>query len=693
MLQSYGQISDFIHIDQFGYLNDAQKVAVISNPIEGFNAGESFQPGSELEVRDFANDAVVFSAAPMIWNNGNTHVNSGDQGWWFDFSAVSTSGTYYILDPNSGDRSAPFDIGSNPYQEILRSSIRAFYYNRCNAPKTSPTAAAGWLDETNFLHDGQDASCRYVYDQSNASLERDLSGGWFDAGDYNKYVTFAHQPIHQLLSVFEEHTNLFGDDWEWPESGNGIPDLLDEIKWELDWLFKMTNNDGTAHIKMGSINFAHNAAAPPSINTDPRYYGPTCTSASAAIASMFSHAALIYSTQQGMNGFAQSLQDRAVSCWDYFVTSQNANVLETNCDDGTINAGDADNDVNTQIESALIAAVYLFELTGLQIYHDYFKDHYSSIEPISVDYWAPYKMPYNEALLFYTTLSEADPVIAQRILSSAANVAINNSSNFFAFTGDDLYRAEAPAWMYHWGSNNPKANLGNLCHLFIKYNVAPEYNDEMAQRASEQLHYFHGINPLGLVYLSNMYGYGGDRCADEIYHTWFNDGTIWDDAKSSPIGPAPGFLVGGPNASFSVPSISPPSSQPPQKSYLDFNDGFPDNSWEITEPSISYQASYVRFLANYVNLEATTDLTNIRAANQCIEIFPNPTGNYFYLKGNLEHYTIGIYDTTGNLMEQIAYLGSQAVVNTSSLSNGTFFVRIENKMNSTLCVQKIIKQE
>lgn len=686
------QISDFIHVDQFGYLPDAEKVAVISNPINGFNSAASYEPGDMLEVIRASDDQVAFTGSPTIWNNGNTQSQSGDQGWWFDFSALTSTGTYYIFDPETGDRSAPFEISENPYAEILKSSIRAFYYNRCNAPKSAPTAATGWTDETNFLNANQDANCRYVYDQGNSSLEKDLSGGWFDAGDYNKYVTFAQQAVHQLLSVYEEHPTLFGDDWDWPESGNGLPDLLDEIKWELDWMYKMTNSNGTVHIKMGSINFSHNASAPPSANFDPRYYGPTCTSASAAAASVFAHASLVFADQPGMSGFAETLESRAITCWNYFVTQLNDNALETNCDDGTINAGDADDDANTQIESALIAAVYLFHLTGEEVYHDFFRDYYSTIEPISVDYWAPYKMHYNEALLYYTTLPNNDAGTSQDILSSAATVVSNNNSSFFAFTGDDLYRAEAPDWMYHWGSNNPKANLGNLCHLFIKYNVASGFSQSLARRAAEQLHYFHGVNPLGIVYLSNMYGYGGDRCADEIYHTWFNDGSDWDDALNSAIGPAPGFLVGGPNASFSVGSISPPAGQPQQKSYLDFNDGFPDNSWEITEPSISYQASYVRFLANFVNLQMTTDLTNIQAENTCIEIFPNPTGDHFYLKGHLSNYDIGIYSAAGELVNNVAALGSLAVVDISALASGTFFVRIENKSNSNLCVQKMIKQ-
>jgi hypothetical protein len=97
-----------------------------------------------------------------------------------------------------------------------------------------------------------------------------------------------------------------------------------------------------------------------------------------------------------------------------------------------------------------------------------------------------------------------------------------------------------------------------------------------------------------------MYAYGADRSVNEIYHTWFHDGSIYDHALNSPNGPAPGYLVGGPNKNFSVVTLQPPSGQPDSKSYLDFNDGWPNNSWEVSEPGIYYQAAYIRLLAGVI---------------------------------------------------------------------------------------------
>ena len=71
-----------------------------------------------------------------------------------------------------------------------------------------------------------------------------MRGGWFDAGDTNKYVTFASHPLHQLLSAYTQNPAVWTDDFNIPESNNGVPDLLDEIRFELDWFQRMQDNDG-----------------------------------------------------------------------------------------------------------------------------------------------------------------------------------------------------------------------------------------------------------------------------------------------------------------------------------------------------------------------------------------------------------------------------------------------------------------
>jgi len=321
--------SDFIKVDQFGYLPDATKVAVISNPQTGYNAGDSFSPGNTYQVRKWQNDVVVFSASPQIWNGGVTHTQSGDRGWWFDFSTVNAPGSYYIYDVSNNVRSYAFDINEEVYSPVLKAAMRMFFYNRSNFAKQAPYAEPGFTDDIAFNNNLQDGNCRYIFDQNNAATEKDLSGGWFDAGDFNKYVTFADRVMHDLLHAYQENPAIFTDNFNIPESGNGIPDILDELKWELDWLLKMNNADGSTHLKLGSQNYSDNTLTPPSLNTDPRFYGSTCTSASISVAGVFAHAAQVYKTIPALTAYAQQLESRAINTWNFVLPLVNSNQLDT----------------------------------------------------------------------------------------------------------------------------------------------------------------------------------------------------------------------------------------------------------------------------------------------------------------------------------------------------------------------------
>ena len=136
--------------------------------------------------------------------------------------------------------------------------------------------------------------------------------------------------------------------------------------------------------------------------------------------------------------------------------------------------------------------------------------------------------------------------------------------------------------------------------------------------ASHYLHYLHGVNPNNKVYLSNMGRYGAENSVNSFYHAWFKDGSKdYDDVRTSRYGPAPGFLVGGPHDGYERDACCPNScgregnrlckipvpqqltGQPPAKSYTDFNEGWPLNSWAITENSHSYQIAYLRLLSKF----------------------------------------------------------------------------------------------
>lgn len=607
--------SPFLHVDQFGYYPDAEKVAVLSDPQIGQNAALSFTPSATLQIRDAADDAVVWSGAPTLWNGGATQATSGDRGWWLDFSDLTALGNYYVFDPGSGERSATFEIGDGVYDEVLKDAGRAFFYNRCNAPKSAPYAEVNWTDGMNFANPLQDTECSYVNDRENANLRRDLSGGWFDAGDYNKYVTFAQGAVQPLLWAYMESPGVFTDAWNIPESGNGIPDLLDEVKWEIDWLRKMVNPDGSVILKMGSIDFSDNAAAPPSANTDRRYYGPTCTSASIAASAMLAQAANVFAGVGAWSAYADEIEVEAEAAFAYWLAADNADALETDCDDGTINAGDADGGGSVeqrkqaQREDALNAAVHLFERTGKAQYNDYVRDNLTDAEYINGGWWGPYKNEMTSALVHYTQLPGAHTSAVNAIRTSMTPHVRDDWNGFYGFNSDGLYRAFMPESSFHWGSNMLISYYGNLNRVMGRGNIVPGSETNFNRKADNMIHYLHGVNALGLVYLSGMEGRGAERGIQEIYHTWFNNGTDWDNSETSLYGPAPGFVAGGPNKDFTIGSISPPAGEPAMKAYKDWNTGFPENSWEITEPAIYYQAAYIRNLAAMMSQGATLPVT------------------------------------------------------------------------------------
>ena len=132
--------------------------------------------------------------------------------------------------------------------------------------------------------------------------------------------------------------------------------------------------------------------------------------------------------------------------------------------------------------------------------------------------------------------------------------------------------------------------------------------------AEDYLHYLHGVNPFGMVYLSNMGSYGASKSATAFYHTWFKDDN-----------PAPGYVTGGANSRYTWADCckeydadnnakgcgsasnnalcyvtSVPVGEPHEKMYANINDGWPLNSWEITEPSLGYQTAYIRLISRFV---------------------------------------------------------------------------------------------
>jgi endoglucanase len=607
LFASPSQTTYHIKVDQFGYFPASRKVAVIADPQAGYNAAETFIPGTganQYQVRRWADDVVVFTGTLQAWNGGATQAQSGDRGWWFDFSSVTTPGSYYVFDVVNNVGSFRFEIGDTVYDEVLKQAMRIFFYQRINFTRQSPFTDAKWADGACFEGPNQDRFATSAFAKGNASTAKDLHGGWMDAGDMNKYTTFANSAVIQLMEAYRINPGVFRDNYNIPESGNGIPDVLDELKWELDFLKRMQDATGTNGflLKLGVDNY--NEVTPPSTDTRPRYYLPECTSASLSGASMFAVSGVVLKDVPALSAYGLDLITRAEAAWARArITTNNFTSFQTDCDNGDIKSGDADNTAEQQLDNAFVAAVYLYEATGKAEYKTFAETQYVNVNPYKINWWGPYWMPQQLALLRLTTLPDISSTVVNNIRNQKANMEYQYSIPAYT-AGTDLYRAHMADDAYHWGSNQVRTGIGQTNLDYITFGFNPTRAPQYKEVAEQYLHWMHGVNPMGMVMLSNMYNYGAEKCANEIYHAWFTDGSVWDNSLTSPNGPAPGYVPGGPNKSYSG-TVAGINTQPAQKAYKDWNTAYPENSWEITEPSIYCQASYIMLLARLMSPTST----------------------------------------------------------------------------------------
>jgi endoglucanase len=598
-------VSKFIVVDQFGYIPSGVKRAVLRDPVVGYDADESFTPSSTYALVDAQTGRTVFEAAPTSFADGATDEASGDKASWFTFSQVTNEGEYFVMDLEQKVRSYAFTISPNVYREVLKQAMRMLYYQRAGQEKTATHAGEGWTDSASFLGPGQDKNCRLFSDTGNASTERDVSGGWYDAGDLNKYTIWTAGYVQTLLRAYLERPTVWSDDYNIPESNNGTPDILDEAIWGLEHLIRLQQTDGSLLSIVGEPS-----ASPPSAAAGACRYGPATTSATLATAAAFATAARILplAEKPELNTLANDALDRAERAWAW--AGQNPAVTFRNNEGASagLGAGQQETDDYGRLVHKLDAAAQLFSVTGEAEYRTFFDANYAELNLIKNNGAVePWHILGQDAALDYTRAEGATPATVSAI-QSAYLTGIQGGANLGAALADP-YASPLPA--YVWGSNVIKSHMGNNFANVVTYGLDSSLNEQMMHAAEGYIHYLHGTNVFSLVYLTNMYEFDAENCVNEIYHTWFADGSpLWDRVGESTYGPPPGFLSGGPNPYYEcgVPSdplcspavLTPPLDQPPQKSYKDFNDAWPEGSWSISEPSDGYQVAYVRLLSKFL---------------------------------------------------------------------------------------------
>ncbi len=202
-----------------------------------------------------------------------------------DFTSVRAIGTGYTLVAD-GETSFPFDISARAYEKLRVDSLSFFYPQRSGEPILGEVAGEAYDRPAGHVQSPADATaempnkgdldvpCQSVANQTDASDKSyypeglwscpegytlDVTGGWYDAGDHGKYVVNGGISVAQLLSTFERNKSAnTADRWALrdrtlrvPERGNGVPDILDEARVELEWMLKMQVPSGTAPFTIG----------------------------------------------------------------------------------------------------------------------------------------------------------------------------------------------------------------------------------------------------------------------------------------------------------------------------------------------------------------------------------------------------------------------------------------------------------
>lgn len=219
-----------ITVNETGFLPEAVKLAVSDRDGNFWLSDDN--EGKRLDI-----GVVVIPAG--------YDETAGCEVYRLDFSGVSEPGIYH-LESEEGDSSASFKVEPHVYRTLKNALLKAFYFQRCGSSLQEKHAGiykrgACHLDRSKFLE--------------NKNLSKDLCGGWHDAGDFGKYSSAASVTLGHLLYAFELFPEAFMEEINIPESGNGIPDILNECRYELDFLCKMQGEDGGVYHKVTPLVF------------------------------------------------------------------------------------------------------------------------------------------------------------------------------------------------------------------------------------------------------------------------------------------------------------------------------------------------------------------------------------------------------------------------------------------------------
>jgi endoglucanase len=547
-----------IKLDQVGYLAGAPKVALVASPATTL--------AKTFDIRRSSDGKLVFHG-PL--GPASTDPLSGDTVQAADFSRLRQAGTYYVQVPGVG-KSWTFTVGANVFERTWYLAMRGFYGQRCGTAVDLGPEFPGYSHPACHLH-GE------FHPSSGATGPRDNIGGWHDAGDYGRYMVNSGIATGTLLWAWEIYgPRLKPIQLRIPETGNGTPDILNEVRWNLEWMLKMQDSDGGAWHKQTSTHFpgfiAPEKDTLPSevIGTGSAPYKSTC--ATADLAAVAAIAARVYKPFDA--AFATRALDAARRAWKW--TEQYPNVTFRN--PPGISTGEYGDSNCT--DERLWASAELWRTTGENAYHQFFLSNYAAYLPIldspAAEGWS---MMAPMALRTYALARRKDAdakvqaAIRSRMLSAARAIVSATAAN--------PYHVSLKPTDFHWGSNGIAAQYG--MDLLIANAIAP--NPTFANSARDDLHYLLGRNTFSLSWVTQV----GEHSVLHPHHRPRGSG--------EQPGPWPGLLSGGPNAGRNDPVLAAlPSNLPPEKYFADQTVSYASN-----EIAINWQATLVFLLAGQLH--------------------------------------------------------------------------------------------
>ncbi len=501
-----------ILIDQIGYKPGEEKIA--------FFRGKAL--GDGFEVMD-ENGKVVYAGT---LSQAKADAASGDTVAFGDLSAVSQPGTYCLR--AGGEVSPSFQIREDVHAACFKDVVRFFYLQRCGSALPKDLAGA-------YAHPACHTGIATVY---GAKETKEVSGGWHDAGDYGRYVVPGAKTAADLLLAYKANPTLFGDDFNIPESGNDIPDILDEVRYELDWLLKMQDEkSGGAYHKVTCENFP--GFVMPEKETASLVLSPISTTATGDFAAIMALASRIYKDFDA--AFADTCLSAAQKAWAYLITHPNVTGGFHNPDRiVTGEYGDGED-----ADERYWAACELFCTTKKAEYRNH-ADHLLNSQALSGLGWEDVGTYGHMA---YLAAGTGTPASIEKITAHV----LNEAEDLLAVASKDGYR-NTLGLDYPWGSNMVVAN--HAMHLLFFSSLAPEKAAAYRQASGQLMHYLFGANPMGYCYVS------GHGTVSPLHPHHRPSG-----AANSAM---PGMLSGGPDRGLHDPCAkSVLALKPPAKCYVD----------------------------------------------------------------------------------------------------------------------------